>query len=187
MVDAPFLGMIFQIGMLPKEAEAPCPANCTHRGGSARLAGVYAFTVSVDIAASSARVWWALCDPAEVVRWDVGVCAALDAPPDYPQPGQHVRWRCRRGVFRILHDRPQEVVRERTLRSLLRVGLFYFDETYTLAAGGGGCRLTAAMEVRLPLGVIGWVCERLYLGPHTRATVQASLDAIKRHCEADRG
>jgi hypothetical protein len=29
MVDAPFLGMIFQIGMLPQEAEAPRPANCT--------------------------------------------------------------------------------------------------------------------------------------------------------------
>ena len=146
---------------------------------------VHAFTLTIDIDASPARVWHALCDPAEVVQWDVGVCAALDAPPDYPQPGQHVRWRCRHGVFRILHDQPQEVAGERTLRSLLRVGPFYFDETYTLAARGGGCRLTAALEVRLPLGVIGWAFERLYLGPHTRATVQASLDAIKRHCEAD--
>lgn len=150
-------------------------------------AAVYALAVNIDINASPARVWHALCDPAEVVQWDVGTCAALDAPPDYPQPGQHVRWRCRHGVFRILHDRPHEVVRERKLRSLLRVGHFYFDETYTLAARGGGCRLTAALEVRLPLGVIGWAFERLYLGPHTRATVQASLDAIKRHCEADRG
>lgn len=149
-----------------------------------RLPRVYAFTVSVDIQASSARVWRALCDPAEVVQWDAGICAALDAPPDYPQPGQHVRWRCRHGVFRILHDRPHEVVRERTLRSLLRLGPFHFDETYTLASRGGGCRLSAAMEVRLPLGVIGWVVERVYLGGHTRATVQASLEAIKRRCEA---
>ncbi len=146
---------------------------------------MYAFTVSVDIHASPARVWRALCDPAEVAQWDAGICAALDAPPDYPQPGQHVRWRCRHGAFRILHDRPHEVVRERTLRSLLRVGPFHFDETYTLAADGGGCRLSAAMEVRLPLGIIGWVVERMYLGGHTRATVQASLEAIKRHCEAD--
>lgn len=146
---------------------------------------MYALAVSIDINASPARVWRALCDPAEVVRWDDGVCAALDAPPDYPQPGQHVRWRCRHGVFRILHDRPHEVVRERTLRSLLRVGPFYFDEIYTLVARGGSCQLTAALELRLPLGVIGWAFERLYLGPHTRATVQASLNAVKRHCEAD--
>ena len=146
---------------------------------------MYAFTVSADIDASAARVWRALCDPKEVVRWDAGVSAALDAPPDYPQPGQHVRWRCREGVFRLLHDRPYAVVRERTLRSLLARGPFRFDETYTLGALGGGCRLTVALEVRLPLGVIGWVFEQLYLGSHTRAAVQASLDAIKRHCEAD--
>jgi hypothetical protein len=88
-------------------------------------------------------------------------------------------------VFRILHDRPQEVVNQRTLRSLLRIGPFYFDETYTLTARGAGCYLAAALEVRFPLGLVGWAFERLYLGSHAEATVQASLDAIKRHCEAD--
>jgi hypothetical protein len=146
---------------------------------------VYPFSVSVDIAASPTRVWRALCAPAEVVQWDTGVLAALDAPPDYPQPGQHVRWRYKDGPFRVLHDRPHDVVPERTLRSLLRLGPFYFDETYTLSAHASGCRLTAAMEVRMPLGVLGWIVERLYLGSRTQATVGASLDAIKRHCEND--
>ena len=67
-----------------------------------------------------------------MVQWDTGVAAALDAPANYPQPGQHVRWRYRNGPFRILHDRPQDVVAERRLRSLLSVGPFRFDETYTL-------------------------------------------------------
>lgn len=145
---------------------------------------VYAFAVHVEIEASAARVWRALCDPAEVVQWDTGVVAALDAPPDYPQPGQHVRWRYRSGMFRVLHDRPREVVRERTLRSLLTLGPFRFDETYTLAPLERRCRLTAGLEVRLPLGVLGWIFERVYLGPRTQATVGASLNAIKRHCEA---
>jgi polyketide cyclase/dehydrase/lipid transport protein len=144
---------------------------------------MYAFTVTEEIDAPTGRVWRALCDPVEVVQWDTGVAAALDAPADYPQPGQHVRWRYTNGPFRILHDRPQEVVRERTLRSLLRVGPFRFDETYTLEARGQGCHLSATMEVRASFGVIGWLVERAYLGVRTRATVAASLAAIKRHCE----
>ena len=142
---------------------------------------MYSFSVSVDIAASPARVWRALCDPNEVIQWDTGVEAALDAPPDYPQPGQHVRWRYSNGPFRILHDRPQEVVSERALRSLIALGPIRFDETYTLVATDHGCRLTASMEVRAPLG---WLLERLYVGPQSRRAVQASLAAIRQHCEA---
>jgi uncharacterized protein YndB with AHSA1/START domain len=153
---------------------------------------MYSFTVSTDIEAAPARVWRALCDPAEVVQWDTGVVEALDAPPDYPQPGQHVRWRYSNGPFRILHDRPQEVVPERTLRSFISIGPAWFDETYTLepragSAGlttGGGCRLSVAMRVRAPVPPIGWLLERMYVGPEVRRTVAASLAAIKRHCEA---
>jgi len=148
---------------------------------------VYAFHVTVEINATPRRVWRALCDPDEVVRWDTGVAAALDAPANYPQPGQHVRWRYRNGPFRILHDRPQEVVAERTLRSLLAVGPFRFDETYTLELRDGGCQLTAALQVVVPFPVVGRLIERFYLGPRSRDTVGASLEAIKRHCEAQEG
>ena len=81
---------------------------------------MFHFTVSVEIEASTARVWRALCDPSEVVAWDTGVEKAIDVPDDYPQPGQHVRWRYTNGPFRILNDRPQEVVSEQRLRSLGR-------------------------------------------------------------------
>ena len=145
---------------------------------------MYAFDVTVEIAAPPARVWRALCDPAEVVQWDTGVAGALDAPANYPQPGQHVRWRYTNGPFRLLHDRPQEVVAPRRLRSLLAVGPFRFDETYTLDALGDGTRLTAAMLVRVPWPLLGALIERVYIGPATKATVGASLRAIKRHCEA---
>jgi uncharacterized protein YndB with AHSA1/START domain len=144
---------------------------------------LYAFEVSVEIATPPARVWRALCDPAEVVQWDTGVVEALDAPPDYPQPGQHVRWRYSEGPCRTLHDRPQEVVPERTLRSLIAIGPLRFDETYTLEPRDGGCRLTASMIVNAPLWLGGPLGERLYLGPASRRTVAASLAAIKSHCE----
>jgi|SRR5579862_9101951 len=148
---------------------------------------MYSFTVAVAIAAPPRRVWRALCDPAEVVQWDSGVAAALDAPSHYPQPGQHVRWRNRTGPFRILHDRPQAVVVERTLRSLLAVGPYRFDETYTLEERDGGCRLTAALTVSVPVPIIGAVLARGFIGPRTRVAVGESLAAIKRHCEAHAG
>ena len=153
---------------------------------------MYSFTTTIDIHAPPGRVWRALCDPTEVVQWDTGVVEALDAPADYPQPGQHVRWRYANGPFRTLHDRPQEVVPERTLRSFISIGLLWFDETYTLEprAGsrelttGDGCHLSAAMRVRAPFPPLGWLVERLYVGPESRRTVEASLEAIKRYCEA---
>jgi uncharacterized protein YndB with AHSA1/START domain len=144
---------------------------------------VYAFDITVDIAAPPARVWRALCDPAEVVQWDTGVAEALDAPADYPQPGQHVRWRYQGGPFGTLHDRPQEVVPEQTLRSVIEIGPARFDETYTLQSRDGGTRLQASMIVHAPFWIGGPLAERLYVGPTSRLTVAASLDAIKRHCE----
>jgi uncharacterized protein YndB with AHSA1/START domain len=145
---------------------------------------VFRFDVTVDIAASPARVWRALCDPAEVVRWDTGIVGAIDAPPEYPRPGHYVRWRYRNGPFRLLHDRPQDVVPERTLRSLLAVGPSRFDETYTLAPTADGCRLTASMIVSTPIPLLGPLLTRVYAGPAARSSVQASMRALKRFCEA---
>ncbi len=144
---------------------------------------MFAFHVTVEINATPRRVWRALCDPTEVVQWDSGVAAALNAPDNYPQPGQHVRWRYRSGWFRILHDRPQDVVAERRLRALLAVGPFRFDETYTLEPHDGGCQLMATLQVVMPLLILGPLVERLYIGPRTRDAVRASLAAIKQHCE----
>jgi uncharacterized protein YndB with AHSA1/START domain len=143
------------------------------------------FTLEVSIAAPPSRVWRALCDPAEVVRWDTGVVEALDAPGDYPQPGQHVRWRYRGALVRILHDHPQEMVPERRLRSRLRVGPLRFDETYVLEPADAGTRLTVTMEVAVPLPVAGPLVERLYALPATRRAVHASMEALKRHCELE--
>jgi len=144
---------------------------------------MYAFDVSVNVETPPSRVWRALCDPAEVVAWDTNVIEPLDAPADYPRPGQHVRWRYRNGPFRVLHDRPKEVVPEQRLRSLLALGPLRFDETYTLQPNSGGCLLTAAMLVWTPVPVAGALLDRLYAGPAAKTAVVASLSNIKRHCE----
>jgi hypothetical protein len=144
---------------------------------------MYSFEVLTLIGAPPARVWRALCDPAEVVQWDSGVAGAIDAPGDYPQPGQHVRWRYRNGPFRLLHDRPQEVAPERTLRSDLAVGPFKFLETYRLEPDGQGCGLRTSMSVWAVVPFVGVIVERFYLGAATKRTVEASMASLKEHCE----
>jgi hypothetical protein len=144
------------------------------------------FTETVEIAASVERVWRALTAPAEVVQWDSGIVEPIDAPPDYPQPGQHVRWRYRLGPLPlILHDRPTEVLRGSTLRSSIDLGPFSFDETYQLRSPESSTTLLSARLVlssRLP--VLGSLLERVVGAPLARTTVRSSLDAIRLHCES---
>jgi len=140
--------------------------------------------VGLEIAAPPGRVWRALCRPDEVVRWDASVAEAVVAPPGYPMAGQRALWRCRSGPFRLLHDRPLEVVPERRLRSALSLGPFRYDETYDLEPSAQGCRLTARVGVRTALPLLGRVIDVLYAGPAARRAWQASLAGLKRHCEA---
>jgi hypothetical protein len=136
------------------------------------------------IEASVKRVWRALCDPDEVVQWDSSVLEALDAPFDYPQPGQDVRWRCRSGLFRILNDRPQEVVPQQKLRSLLDIGLVRMDETYALIAVPDGCRIDLLVGFKVRFPCVAGIIQRDLTGPNASRGFEASLAALKRHCEA---
>ena len=144
------------------------------------------FIESVRIAAPVARVWSALTNPAEVVQWDTGVQAPLDAPADYPRPGQHVRWSYRLGPMPlVLHDRPSEVVPNRTLRSSIQLGPFEFDETYTLESPAEDrTELSARLCLWSAVPLIGGVLERTLGRPLARSTVRQSLAAIRVHCEA---
>ena len=51
--------------------------------------------MSAAVAASRARVWSALAEPAEAVRWRPGLVAPLEGCERYPHAGEAVRWRCR--------------------------------------------------------------------------------------------
>ena len=145
------------------------------------------FIETVRIERPVARVWRALTLPSEVVQWDGGVQAALDAPPDYPRPGQHVRWSYRLGpIPLILHDRPTEVVAEQTLRSSILLGPFAFDETYTLRSPTPTrTELSARLCVWSRSKIFAAWLERRLGAPLARSTVQGSLAAIRAHCEAD--
>ena len=143
------------------------------------------FSETVEISCDRDRVWRALSTPSEVVCWDTGIIEPLDAPADYPQPGQHVRWRYRLGpIPMVLHDRPSAVVRPTTFRSSIHLGPFDFDETYTLVdKGSSSTELTAELSLTSSIAVIGGWIERVIGRPLARSTVRTSLAAIKRYCE----
>jgi len=146
---------------------------------------VWTFAESIEIAADPERVWRALSVPAEVVCWDTGVVEPLDAPPDYPRAGQHVRWRYSLGPLPlILHDRPTRVEPASVLRSSIRLGPFDFDEIYTLIGqGSSATRLTAELTLASTVPILGSLLEWLVGRPLARSTVRSSLAGIKRHCE----
>lgn len=143
------------------------------------------FAESVTIAANPERVWQALTTPTEVVCWDTGIIRPLDAPLDYPKPGQHVRWQYRLGPLPlVLHDHPTRVETASTLASSIRLGPFDFEEIYTLREiAASETELTAELSLTSRLPIIGTLLERVAGEPLARSTVRTSLAAIKRHCE----
>lgn len=144
------------------------------------------FSESVEIAADPQRVWQALTNPKEVVCWDRGILKALDAPPDYPSVGQHVRWQYRLGpLFLVLHDCPTLVETDSTFASAIRLGPFDFEETYTLQSiTASATELTAELSLVCRIPFLGSLIERIVGQPLARMTVRSSLAAIKSHCEA---
>jgi uncharacterized protein YndB with AHSA1/START domain len=132
----------------------------------------------VTVAAPAARVWRALCEPAEVARWD-GAQPVL-VPAGYPQPGQHARWRVGR---RLLHDRVLEVDPPRRLRARITYGLVDIDETYDVVdAGPSSVTVTSTNLVRSRFpGLSGWAARRL------AGSVDGALRRLAEHCEKEPG
>jgi hypothetical protein len=143
------------------------------------------FAESVEIAVPPARVWQALTRPDEVVCWDTGIVEPLDAPPDYPKAGQHVRWQYRLGPLPlVLYDHPTRVEPTSTFASTIRLGPFDFKEIYTLRGHGTpATELTAELSLTSRIPLLGSLIERVLGARLARATVRTSLAAIKRHCE----
>lgn len=143
--------------------------------------------MSTVIRAERSRVWRALTDPAEVSGWDASVVAPIDVPPDYPKPGQHVRWRARMsGLPIVLHDHPIEVSMCERLRSRIAMGLFRFDETYTLMdVPGDAARTRLMMKVVASneIPVVGGALDRFAVRQQATELVSAALRAISAWCE----
>ena len=144
--------------------------------------------MTTKVAAERGRVWFALTDAAERVRWDAPLEAPIDVAPDHPRPGDHARWRYRlHGMPVVLHERTLEVVKGKRLRSAMSLGPFRFDLAYTLESeeGAARTRLSAALSASNVVPVVGGVLDRFAVRRLASEIVAGALEGMRAHCKPE--
>jgi hypothetical protein len=143
--------------------------------------------MSTAITAGRKRVWRALTTPAELIRWDSQIVALLDPISNYSSPGQRVRWRYRVGSLPIVvHQTIQEIRPLERLRSAISLGLFCFDETYTLAYETefpDQTRLSLRVVASNSTPVVGGLLDRFDVRRLSTQLIDARLRSIQKWCE----
>ena len=139
------------------------------------------------IEANRERVWRALTEPSEVMRWDESLVAPIDRPSIDPFEGQHVRWRCQLGSAHVVvHDRTREVVRCQRLRSAISMGSLRFDQTYTLFPEQGvqpRTRFAVKLVVSNSVTVVDAVLDRFEMRRLAAQRIDATLRSVQKWCE----
>ena len=144
--------------------------------------------MSMVIGVTREEAWLALTDPAQVVRWDESKLALLDGAPDYPQVGQHVRWRYRfREVPIVLHDRPLEVVPYERLRCSIDLGLFHFEQTYSLRAGAGRTQVGLRLQTLNSISTLHDQVDRFAVRRIASDFVYGRLHGLQKWCNSQNG
>ena len=143
--------------------------------------------MSTGVSANRDRVWRALTVPEELIRWDEQLVALLHPANGYPLVGQQVRWQYRLGaVAVVLRNSPLEVVPKERLRSATKMGLFRFDETYTLAHQIGEperTRLQLKLVAANSVPVVGGLLDRFAVRSLAIDLVDRKLRSIQKWCE----
>ena len=86
--------------------------------------------LSTLVGAPRDRVWRALTDPAEIVRWDERAVRLLDPVAQPLAPGRVLRWRYLVGGVPLeLREEITDLVPEERLHSAAQLGLFRFEQT----------------------------------------------------------
>ncbi len=143
--------------------------------------------LSTAITADRERVWRALTTPSELIRWDDQIVALLDPAPDYPSPGQSVRWRYRIGSIEIdVQQTIREIQPRERLQSAISLGLFHFDETYTLVseqATPDQTRLRLSVVSSNSVPVVGGLMDRFTVRRLSATLVDSRLRSVQKWCE----
>jgi uncharacterized protein YndB with AHSA1/START domain len=140
--------------------------------------------------APRARIWTALVDPKEVVHWRPGSVGESHPSEPYPCVGAAVRWQCRvHDLPIVLHETPLEVVPGKQLRSRLRLGLFRFEESFTLAPSPGEPERTrVGLHVYVPneMPIVGGTLDRFAVRRLATELGGTHLQALRDWCESSR-
>ena len=143
--------------------------------------------MSTEVGANRDRVWRAITVPEELLRWDEQLVALLDPADGYPLEGQQVRWRYRLGTIVVmLRNSLLEVVPMERLRSATAMGLFRFDETFTLGHESGDperTRLHLKLIAANSVPVVGGLLDRFSVRRMAVELVDRKLRSIQKWCE----
>ncbi len=143
--------------------------------------------MSTLIGAERDRIWRAITDPSELLRWDEQLVALLDPAPDFPRLGQRVRWRYRIGsVPVVIHQTIREVQPGEILQSAISRGVFSFEETYTLAdevALPDRTRLSLRVVTSNSTPVVGGSMDRFAIRRLSAELIDSRLRAVQKWCE----
>ncbi len=144
--------------------------------------------MSMVIGVSREEAWRAITDPAQVIRWDESMLALLEGAPDYPQVGQHVRWRYRfRKVPIVLHDRPLAVVLHERLRCAIDLGLFRFEQTYSLRGGAGRTQVGLRLQTMNSISTLYDQVDRFAVRRIASDFIYGRLQALQTWCDSHNG
>ena len=125
-----------------------------------------------------------------MIRWDEQILALLEPVESYPQVGQHVIWRYQLGTVPVvLHDRPTEVVPQERLRSRVDLGLFHFDQTWSLVSEFSNddvarTRLGLHLSAKNSIHVVGGTVDRFGVRQIAVEYVDGRLRSLQKWCES---
>jgi ligand-binding SRPBCC domain-containing protein len=101
--------------------------------------------------------------------------------------GDHVTWRARHlGLRQDLTSRITAYERPYHFRdSMVRGAFARFDHDHFFNPSAEGTLVRDVFEYRVPLGVLGWVAERLFLTAYMRRFLEVRLRALQTIAESD--
>ena len=144
--------------------------------------------MSTAVSASRSRVWRALTDPEEMIRWDDQILCLVDPADGYPHACRQIRWRYRMGSIPVtLRHSAVEVVPGERLHTESALGLFRFDETFTLGSepdAPSRTRLNLKLCAENSLAVVGGLLDRFAVRRVAAQIVDRKLRSIQDWCES---
>lgn len=132
------------------------------------------------------RVWRAVTEPAEMIRWDEHLIALEDPAPSFSESDQVAHWRCRLGSVPVeRRDTTLEVVAGARLRLNVDYGAFCCEETYTL---GDDHDDHTRLSLRLvsntnSIPLVGGELDRFDVRRLASELVDGNLRAVQKWCE----
>jgi len=145
--------------------------------------------LSTVVGAPRRRVWRALTDPAEIERWDERALGLLEPVARPLAAGSVTSWRyLLGGIPVVLREEMLDVVAEERLHSGVSLGLFHFEQTFTLAdeaADAPRTRLSLRLATGNSVPVVGGHLDRVAVRRQAAELVDSRLRALQKWCESE--